>query len=99
MKKKPTHRWLDTQVVIGTLAMTMSLGLWRLFAVPPPHVSAGAAPTAVNPTPLSAMPSSPSPTVAATLSPVRILLGGAAPRPPSDTGGSGPVTVTGSSQP
>ncbi len=99
MKKKPAHRWLDTQVVIGTLAVTMSLGLWKVFAVPPPRLSAEAAPPTVGPTPLSATSTSPGPFVAATLPPVRILLGGAAPRPPSDPGGSGPVAVTGSSRP
>ena len=99
MKKKPAHRWLDTQVVIGTLAVTMSLGLWRLFAVPPPRARAETAPTTVGPTPLSVTPTSPGPSVVATLPPVRLLLGGAAPRPPSDPGGSGPVAVTGSSRP
>ena len=99
MKKKPTHRWLDMQVVIGTLALTMSLGLWRLFAVAPPQASAGAAPTAMGPSPVSPTPSSPIPSVSAPLSTGRILLGGAAPRPPSASGGSSPVTVSGSSRP
>lgn len=29
---KPTNRWLDVQIVIGSLGMAFSLFLWNLFA-------------------------------------------------------------------
>ena len=32
MHNKPTNRWLDVQITIVTLVMTLSLGLWNLFA-------------------------------------------------------------------
>jgi cytoskeletal protein RodZ len=32
MQNKNSHRWLDVQIVIMTLAMTVSLALWNLFA-------------------------------------------------------------------
>jgi cytoskeletal protein RodZ len=32
MQNKNTHRWLDVQIVIITIAMTVSLALWNLFA-------------------------------------------------------------------
>ncbi len=100
MKKKPNHRWLDAQVVIGSLSVAASLGLWRLFAVAPQPAAASAPPTpsesATEAAPVSAQVA---PTVS--LPTTRLLLGGAAPRPPSvdSGGGGGTVTSTGSSRP
>ncbi len=100
MKKKSNHRWLDAQVVIGSLSVAASLGLWRLFAVAPQPVAASAPPT---PTELANDPAPVGTQLAPTVSlpTTRLLLGGAAPRPPSSNsgGGSAPVTSTGSSRP
>lgn len=99
MKKKPGHRWLDAQVVIGTLSVAASLWLWRLFAVAPQAVAAGAPLTPTEPATVAApIGTQAGPVVS--LPSTRILLGGAAPRPPSVDSGGGPAPVasTGSSR-
>ncbi len=96
MKKKPSHRWLDAQVVIGSLSVAASLGLWRLFAVAPQPVAASAPPTSTEPVVDSAAVSTQVAPLAS-LPSTRILLGGAAPRPPSSDSGGGPAPVTSTS--
>jgi hypothetical protein len=101
MKKKASHRWLDAQVVISTLSMTASLGLWRLFAVAPQPVAASLPPTPTGPAVVESTPAGVQAAPLVALPSTRILLGGAAPRPPSVNSGGGPapVTSTGSSRP
>ena len=100
MKKKPSHRWLDAQVLIGTLSVAASVGLWRLFAAAPQPVAASAPPVPTA-SPTESAPVSAQVEPLARLPTTRILLGGAAPRPPSfdSGGGPAPVTSTGSSRP
>jgi hypothetical protein len=102
MQNKPANRWLDVQVVIITLVMTLSLSLWTLFAGgSKPTGNTNTAITPANPLPASSVPTPPSQ--------VRILLGGAAPQKPSvaraqapaqtRSSAPAPVTVTSSSRP
>jgi hypothetical protein len=88
---KPANRWLDVQIVILTLTMTLSLFLWNLFAGSNRPSNTGATANAQGVNTLAVNPSQPR---------VRILLGGAAPQAPSQFSSSvpAPVTVTGSSR-
>ena len=108
MQNKNTNRWLDVQIVIITLVMTISLFLWNFFAGGDRSTTTTAASSApVDPPQVSSIPT---PQVN-----VRILLGGAAPQQSSVTNNQtqvqsrpavkapakapAPVTVTGSSRP
>ena len=88
---KPANRWLDVQIVILTLTMTLSLFLWNLFAGGNRPSNSGATANAQGMNTVASAPSQPR---------VRILLGGAAPQAPSQFPSSAPapVTVTGSSR-
>jgi len=105
-----TNKWLDVQIVIITLFMTISLFLWNLFAGGSRSTSTVITTSApVNPLPASSAQAQPSR--------VRILLGGAAPQQPSiaraqapaqaqvkapakaSAKAPAPVTVTSSSRP
>jgi len=104
------NKWLDVQIVLITLFMTISLFLWNLFAGgsrTTSTVNTTSAPA--NPLPAASTPTQPSN--------VRILLGGAAPQQPSvaraqapaqaqvkapakaPSKAPAPVTVTSSSRP
>jgi hypothetical protein len=112
---KPTNRWLDVQIVIGTLGMTFSLFLWNIFAganrgsitQPEANPQVSVLPvTEVNPLPTPTYGTTviASPTTAPTVPPPSfgtILLGGTSPQvsPGSSSGGPAPVTGTGSSRP
>jgi hypothetical protein len=109
MASKPGARnWNDVQLVLAALAMTLTLGLWNLFAGPD---SAEARKTAEQQPPMSPITEEPisvdgTPTP---LPPIKILLGGVAPQlqvvqqpsarraSRSNGGGGGPVTTTRSS--
>jgi hypothetical protein len=71
-----SNKWLDVQIVLITLFMTISLFLWNLFAGGSRTTSTANTTSApVNPLPASSIQTLPSG--------VRILLGGAAPQQPS----------------
>ena len=73
MQNKNANRWLDVQVVIITLVMTISLFLWNLFAGGNRQISnVTTASQLVDPLPSSSVQTLPSG--------VRILLGGPAPQ-------------------
>jgi hypothetical protein len=103
MQNKSTHRWLDVQIVLITLFMTISLFLWNLFAGGSrPSSTAAASNTQASPLPASSVQAQPGS--------VRILLGGAAPQKPSVERAQAPsqapakkapapVTTTSSSRP
>jgi hypothetical protein len=92
---KSANRWLDVQIVILTLTMTLSLFLWNLFAGGNRPSNSAAAANLQGLNAVAVAPSQPR---------VRILLGGAAPQiqVPSVSRGSSqapaPVTITGSSR-
>ena len=94
MQSKPANRWLDIQIVIVTLVMTITLALWNLFA------RGSQVDTSVR----TAQESVP-PSVSSSQPFTRILLGGSAPQvrqaPSSSSPYSAPapVTVTSSSRP
>jgi hypothetical protein len=103
MQNKSTNRWLDVQIVIITLFMTISLFLWNLFA-------GGSHSTNVVNTTSAQTDPLPVSSVQAPPSSVRILLGGAAPQKPSVARvqapsqvpakkAPAPVTTTSSSRP
>jgi len=91
MQNKPANRWLDVQIVILTLTMTLSLFLWNLFAGGNRPSNSGTTVNAQGVNTVAFAPSQPR---------VRILLGGAAPQAPSQFSFSAPapVTITGSSR-
>jgi hypothetical protein len=91
MQSKPTNRWIDVQIVIITLTMTLSLFLWNLFAGSDRQGNMGTAPSTQGVNTLAFAPSQPR---------VRILLGGKAPQAPSQfsSRAPAPVTITGSSR-
>jgi hypothetical protein len=112
MQNKPNKSWLDVQIVIITLVMTISLFLWNLFASGSPSKStAMTANVQIIPVPPSSAPAQPpAPTQPSALAqpsaPAQpgsglILLGGAAPQKPSVSRAQAPapVTVTRSSRP
>jgi hypothetical protein len=90
-QNKPANRWLDVQIVLLTLTMTLSLFLWNLFAGGGRQGSTGTTPTTQGVNTFASAPSQPR---------VRILLGGTAPQAPSQFSfnAPAPVTVTGSSR-
>lgn len=109
MANKPAARsWNDIQLVLAALGMTLTLGLWNIFAAPD-LAEAKKATEQQPPTP----PAAEEPSLAATptpLPPIKIMLGGVAPQvqivqQPSarraarsnSSGGSAPVTSTRSS--
>ncbi len=79
MASKPAARsWNDVQLVLAALAMTLTLGLWNLFAAPD---LAEAKKTAEQQPPQP--PATEQPSLAATptpLPPIKIMLGGVAPQ-------------------
>jgi hypothetical protein len=91
MQNKTTNRWLDVQIVILTITMTLSLFLWNLFASGNRQTVSG---TVVDTLGISVAG------INASQPKVRILLGGAAPKSPGQISASAPapVTVTGSSR-
>ena len=79
MTKKPGARgWNDVQLVLAAMAMTLTLGLWNIFAEPDlAHAKESAKQQPPTPPPATELP-----TVAGTptaLPPIKILLGGVAP--------------------
>lgn len=102
-----SRNWNDVQLVLAALAMTLTLGLWNIFAEPDlAHAKENLEQQPSTP-PATAIPS-----VAGTptrLPPIKILLGGVAPQLKvvqqpsarrsgrSGGGGGGPVTTTRSS--
>lgn len=91
MQNKSTNRWLDVQIVLVTLTMTLSLFLWNVFAGGNRTSNSGAAANPQGVNTVAVAPSQPR---------VRILLGGAAPQSPTQfsSGAPAPVTITGSSR-
>jgi hypothetical protein len=93
---KPANRWLDVQIVVATLAMTLTLFMWNIFAGSSRLVNTG---TVTNPQTASVPNANPA------QSSVRILFGSQAPQaasisnPPSRSSAPAPVVVTGSSRP
>ena len=96
MQKKPKKRFLDAQIVIGTIAMTLTIGLWNIIASAARQTSTSGAAIAQkfaneilskNPDTNSPLPpAAPTATSAQGLSfiqlpPVKILLGGKMPAP------------------
>jgi hypothetical protein len=93
MPNKSNNRWLDVQIIIASLAVTSTLGLWNLF-VKGSHPVASSTDNA-NPDPTATFVFTPNPTATAyptataTLDPlapihlpkVHILLGGSLPVP------------------
>jgi hypothetical protein len=88
MQNKPKKRWLDTQIIITSLAISISLGLWNIFArasaastqsgnTPPPTPDPGFTYTLTPAEP--AATTGASPLSAIHLPPVHILLGGKQP--------------------
>jgi hypothetical protein len=94
MQKKPKKRFLDAQILIGTIAMTVTIALWNIIASAARQTSSAAIaqkfaneilsknPDQVSPLP----PAAPTATSAQGLSfiqlpPVKILLGGKMPVP------------------
>jgi hypothetical protein len=90
-QNNPANRWLDVQIVLLTLTMTLSLFLWNLFAGGNRPANSGAAANAQDVNTVAFAPSQPR---------VRILLGGAAPQASLQisSGAPAPVTLTGSSR-
>jgi hypothetical protein len=88
MKKKKS--WLDLQIILASLAVTVTVGLWNVFAMGNRQVAnaAGNPPVVPPPAdPTNVYVYNPSPTTAATLDPnapltlpkVHILMGGSMP--------------------
>ncbi len=88
MKKKKS--WLDLQIILASLAVTVTVGLWNVFAMGNRQVANAAGNPPVIPPPAdptNVYVYNPSPTTAATLDPnapltlpkVHILLGGSMP--------------------
>lgn len=79
MSNKPAARnWNDVQLVLAALAMTLTLGLWNIFAGPD-LVEAKKAAEKQPPMPPAAEGSSPTASPI-TLPPIKMLLGGVAPQ-------------------
>jgi hypothetical protein len=87
MQKKSKKRWLDIQIILASLAVTFTVGLWNLFARPNrPVASPSGNPT---PDPTFTLTYTPDPTATSTLDPsapvhlpkVHLLLGGNLPVP------------------
>jgi hypothetical protein len=88
MKNRSKNRWLDIQILLASLAMTFTLGLWNMFA----RGSRLVASTVIPPTPdpASIFTFTPDPTATAPMDPsapvriprVHILLGGKMPVAP-----------------
>lgn len=78
MANKPAPRnWNDVQMVLATMAMALTLGLWNLFAQPDRALAKENTETAVVPP----LPPTEQPNLAPTPLPqIKIMLGGAAPQ-------------------
>ena len=110
MANNPGSRnWNDVQMVLAAMAMTLTVGLWNVFAAPDAALAKESAqePAAPPPTePTATIPTSPT-----ALPPVKIMLGGVEPQTVivqqaarrnnnnggGGGGGGGPVTSTRSS--
>jgi len=90
MQKKPKKRWLDVQIILASLAVTFTVGLWNVFAMGNRQVSSSTGSPPVNPPPSDPTLTytyTPSPTAAVTQDPnavitlpkVHILMGGSLP--------------------
>jgi hypothetical protein len=88
MQNKPKRRWLNLQIILASIAVTFTVGLWNVFARAGSAVvvPAGAQP----PDPKFTFTYTPAPTATATLDPkapvqlpqVHLLLGGKMPVAP-----------------
>jgi hypothetical protein len=88
MQNRSRHRWLDIQILLASLAVTFTLGLWNMFARGSrPLASAATPPT---PDPATTFTYAPDPTPTRPLDPsapaqlpkVHLLLGGKMPVAP-----------------
>jgi hypothetical protein len=88
MQNRSKKRWLDIQIILASLAVTFTLGLWNVFARGSRPIASPVSPPAPDPT--FTFTYTPTPTAAATLAgsapshlpAVHLLLGGKMPVAP-----------------
>ncbi|MBI1794929.1 MAG: hypothetical protein HYR70_12185 [Chloroflexi bacterium] len=97
--KTSSKNWTDIQLIISSIAIALTLGLWSLFASPAKKNSGVSGQVVVPPQPDTTTVAQPQ------LAPgQKILFGGTAPQPQvivktTRKGGGGAVTTTSSSRP
>ena len=90
MQNRSKRRWLDIQIILASLAVTFTLGLWNVFARGSRPVASPVSPPTPDPTFVFTFTHTPAPTAAATMAgsaplhlpAVHLLLGGKMPVAP-----------------
>ncbi len=106
MHKRPRNRWLDIQVILASLAVTFSLGLWNVFAKGSRPLTSTITPPTPDPTSTFTFTPAPDPTATPTVDPsaplhlpkVHLLLGGSMPVAPVVQAASSNGSSAGSSK-
>jgi hypothetical protein len=90
MQNKSKRRWIDIQIVIASIAVSLTVALWNVFAKGSPPVASAVSPQVPDPTNTFTYTPVPSATAVARVDPnapvtlpkVHLLLGGSMPSAP-----------------